>query len=428
MKIARKSAAPNVYAKRRQALVDLLRKQPGGENSVAIFFSGEEENLVPFLPDPNFFYFTGVSSSKAALLIQLTPQKSDEMLFLPAPDPAAERWTGKVLTSGSLTRPNAEPDAERLGAMKAAGFASVGSYHQLEDALIRPLRAANVIYLDFPEDALQGPIGLGQLFWEKVRTRYPFLQLRHLGRLASGLRRVKDSKEIAYMREAMNITARANDAITRQLRPGLYEFELQALIEFVFKSSGAQGLAFPSIVGSGPYSCILHYDKNRRMMKAGDLVVCDIGARKDFYCADVTRTYPVSGRFSKRQRQIYEAVLGARQAALDACRPGAFVHQVHKAASESIAKAGFAKYFFHGTSHYLGIEAHDKGSYDEPLVPGVVITVEPGIYVADESIGVRIEDDVLITEKGYEVLTLEIPREAREIEKLMAAPRKKIVY
>ncbi len=426
--VRRKAAAGGEYAQRRKTLAGLLRKQPRGENSIAIFFSGEEESLVPFLPDTNFFYFTGVASPKAALMIHLTPQKSEEILFLPAPDPAAERWTGKVITSGSLTRPGAEPDAERRDAMKTTGLSSVGSYHQIEEALIRPLRAASVIYLDFPEDALQGPIGQSQLFWERVRVRYPFLELRHLGRLAGKLRRVKGPEEVAAVKEAIAITARANEAITRHLRPGLYEFELQALIEYVFRSTGAEGLAFPSIVGSGPFSCILHYDKNRRRMGAGDLVVCDVGARKSFYCADVTRTYPVSGRFSKRQRQVYETVLDARRAALEACRSGAFVHQVHKAASDAIAKAGFSKYFFHGTSHYLGLDAHDKGSYDEPLSPGVVITIEPGIYIADENLGVRIEDDVVITSKGCEVLTEAIPREADEIEKLMSAPRKVVTY
>lgn len=423
-----KAATMSVYAQRRKALVELLRKRPEGENSVAILFSGEEESLVPFLPDTDFYYFTGVASPKAALMIHLTPQKSDEVLFLPAPDPAAERWTGKVITSGSLTRPNAEPDAERRDAMKSTQCATIAAHYQLEDALIRPLRAARTLYLDFPEDAFQAPIGQSQLFWEKVRARYPFLELRHLGRISGGLRRVKGAEEIAAMRQAIAITAEANGAITRHLRPGLHEFELQALIEYVFRSRGAEGLAFPSIIGSGPYSCILHYDKNRRRMKAGDMVVCDIGARKDLYCADVTRTYPVSGRFSKRQRQVYEAVLDARRAALEACRPGAFVHQVHKAASDAIAEAGFSKYFFHGTSHYLGLDAHDKGSYDEPLVPGVVITIEPGIYIAEENLGVRIEDDVVITKSGYDVMTKDIPREAGEIEKLMAAPRRVIVY
>ncbi len=420
-------AAPeDLFARRRKALVERMRKQPGGDAAVALFFSGEEQNLVPFLPDPNFYYFTGVESPKAALLIHTTPQKSDELLFLPAPDPAAERWTGKVLTAGGLTE-SADPDPVRRGAMKRTGFGSLSAYHQIEEALVRPLRAARTVYLDFPEDAIQGPIGLTQLFWERLRARYPFLELRHLGRLAGGLRRLKGPEEIRALREAIAVTRDAHAAAAGHLRPGMREYELQALVEYAFKVGGAQRLSFPSIVGSGPWSCILHYEKNRRTMKAGDLVVLDVGARKDFYCADITRTYPVSGTFTKRQRKVYDVVLAARDAAVAKVKPGVFVHEVHKAATEVIAKAGLGKYFFHGTSHYLGLEAHDVGSYDEPLEPGAVITVEPGVYIAAEELGVRIEDDVAVTAKGCEVLSADIPREARDLEALLAEPRKKII-
>lgn len=417
----------DVYAKRRQALKELLAQEPGGDQAVVLFFSGEELNLVPYDPDPDFYYFTGVESAGAALLITATPQKVDETLLLPAPDAAAERWTGKVLTAGTLTRPNAEPDVERKGVMKETGFGSVAAFHQLEQALVRPLRLARVLYLDFPEDAIAGPIGQTQLFWEHIRRRYPFLELRHLGRLSGKLRRNKDAHELKRMRVAAEITGEAHAAVTRALKPGMKEYELQALLEYVFRARGAQRLAFPSIVGSGPFSCILHYGRNDRTMRSGDLVVCDIGARKDQYCADVTRTYPVSGKFTKRQRQIYEVVLGALYAAQSAVKSGAMVHEVHKAAYDFIDHAGFAKYFFHGTSHYLGLEAHDVGSYSDPLEVGTVITIEPGIYIATEELGVRIEDDVVVTAKGCEVLTEAIPREAKAIEKLLAAPRRTLV-
>jgi len=417
----------DVYLKRRQALKELLAREPGGDHAVAIFFSGEELNLVPFDPDPDFYYFTGVESAGAALLLASSPQKIDETLLLPAPDAAAERWTGKVLTAGALTRPNADPDPERKGAMKQTGFGSVAALHQLEQALVRPLRLARVLYLDFPEDAIAGPIGQTQLFWEHIRRRYPYLELRHLGHLSGKLRRNKDAHELKRMRTAADITGEAHAAVTRALKPGLKEYEIQAVIEYVFRARGAQRLAFPSIVGSGPYSCILHYGRNDRTMRAGDLVVCDVGARKDHYCADVTRTYPVTGKFTKRQRQVYEVVLGALHAATAAVKPGVMVHEVHKAAYDFIEKAGFAKYFFHGTSHYLGLEAHDVGSYDDSLEVGSVITVEPGIYIASEELGVRIEDDVVVTAKGCEVLTAEIPREANVIEKALATPRRALV-
>ena len=204
------------------------------------------------------------------------------------------------------------------------------------------------------------------------------------------------------------------------------EYEVHAIVEFVFRSLGAQHAAFPSIVGSGPESCHLHYNQNRRTLLRGDLMICDVGCRKDLYCADVTRTFPVSGQFTRRQRTIYDTVLAAQEAALAAAKPGVLVKDVHQAATDVIAKAGFAPYFFHGTSHYLGIEAHDAGSYDRPLEPGVVITIEPGIYIAAEELGVRIEDDVLVTEAGAVRMT-HAPRDAGEIEKLLAKPRKTLI-
>jgi Xaa-Pro aminopeptidase len=250
--------------------------------------------------------------------------------------------------------------------------------------------------------------------------------MRHAARWVGDLRLVKDETELSAMRAAMAITDEAQGAVLGHLTPGMTEFKIQALVEYVFKALGAEALAFPSIIGSGPFSCTLHYDKNRRTMKRGDLVICDIGARKGFYCADITRTYPVSGRFTKRQRKVYDIVLRAQAEALSAARPGSLVKDVHQAATEVIAQAGFAPYFFHGTSHYLGLDPHDAGSYDRPLEPGVVITIEPGIYIAAEELGVRIEDDVLITPQGAEYMT-HAPRDPGEIEKALCKPRRAIV-
>ncbi len=413
----------DIHSRRREAFKDRLLKDAAGRPGAALFFSGEESGLQAFSPDPTFYYLTGVDVPHAALAFIMAQGKVSEALFLPESDPAAERWTVKSLAAGNLT-PEVEPDETRAAAAKTTGIGSISPYHQIEGALQRPMREAELLYLDFPGDGSAG--GPPQLFAERMRGRYPYLEIRHGGRLAADLRRVKDREEVRLMREAMAVTAEAHRAVLRHLRPGLSEREVQAIVEYVFTSQGAQALAFPSIVGSGPYSCILHYEKNARTMRAGDLVVVDIGCRKDLYCADVTRTYPVSGRFTKRQARVYDAVLEAQAAAVAAVKPGVLVRDVHQAAVESIAKAGFGKYFFHGTSHYLGLEAHDVGSYEKTLEPGVVITVEPGVYIAHEAIGVRIEDDVLVTAKGAEVLT-KPPRDRASIEKALAAKRRTIV-
>jgi Xaa-Pro aminopeptidase len=409
-----------IFAKRREKLKESLLKDAAGRSGVALFFSGEADGLGVFSPDPTFYYLTGVTEPRSALAILLTSSKANEMLFLPESNPASERWTGKTVCAGGLTAA-AQPDGARKRAAKITGHGAIAPYHELEAALLRPFRDAELLYLDFPREETR--IGLSHLYAEKMRLRYPFLEVRHGGRFVGEFRRVKDAHELRAMRQAMAITCRAQEAAARALRPGRFEYEVQAEIEYVFTKSGAQSVAFPSIIGSGPNACVLHYEKNARQMKSGDMVVCDVGCRKDLYCADVTRTYPVSGRFTRRQAQVYDAVLAAHTAAVDAARPGALVRDVHQAASESIAKAGFAKYFFHGTSHYLGLEAHDVGSYDAPLEPGVVITIEPGIYIASEGLGVRIEDDILITREGAEVMT-DAPRDRAAIERLTASGKK----
>jgi Xaa-Pro aminopeptidase len=416
--------AADLYAGRRAKLKGLMKEDALGRPTMALIFSGEERHLEPFTPDPTFFYLTGVESPGALLFLARTPRQDMEVLLLPATDPAKERWTGKLLSAGGLTT-DCQPDGLRAeaGAKTGISASTIGAFEQLEEVLIRPMREAAVVYMNFPEDMPPGQVGLVQHFADRLRTTNPHLQFRHAGRMVGDLRRVKDGMELDRMRAAMAVTDEAQRAVLGHLRSGMAEYEIQALIEYVFRARGAQQVAFPSIIGSGPNSCFLHYDKNRRVAKRGDLVICDVGCRKDLYCADVTRTYPVGGKFTKRQRKVYDTVLAAHDAAIAAAKPGVFVRDVHQAASEVIARAGFAPYFFHGTSHYLGIDPHDAGSYDLALEPGVVITVEPGIYIAAEELGVRIEDDVLITEKGAETMTL-CPRDPGEIEKLLARPRK----
>jgi Xaa-Pro aminopeptidase len=196
------------------------------------------------------------------------------------------------------------------------------------------------------------------------------------------------------------------------------EYEVEAALEFEFRRNGAERPGFPSIVGSGPFSTILHYDKSERRMQAGDLVVVDVGAEYGGYSGDVTRTFPVSGRFSPRQREIYQIVLDAQKAAIAKIKPGVRINDVHEAAMNYIRSKGYEKYFIHGTSHHIGLEVHDVGDTFRPLEANMVITVEPGIYLPDEQIGIRIEDDVLVTADGSRVLSI-FPREINEIEALV---------
>ncbi len=251
------------------------------------------------------------------------------------------------------------------------------------------------------------------------------------------LRTVKTSEELALLRRAIEITAAAHREAIRSIEPGMYEYEVEALIEYVFHRNGAESPGFPSIVGSGENAVILHYETNRRQMQAGDLVVIDIGAEYHGYTADVTRTVPVSGRFSPEQRAIYDIVLRAQEAGIRAVRAGAPFGAADQAARAVVAQGlqqlgllgrdgNVRRFFNHGTSHYLGLMVHDVGT-GGPLAPGTVITVEPGIYIPPAPdvdrkwwhIGVRIEDDVLVTEGEPVVLSTGAPRAPEEIEALM---------
>jgi Xaa-Pro aminopeptidase len=211
-------------------------------------------------------------------------------------------------------------------------------------------------------------------------------------------------------------------------RPGGYEYEIEAAAEHAFRAQGAERVAYPSIVGSGVNGTTLHYDKNRRRVEAGDLIVMDMGADFGYYAADVTRTIPASGRFTERQRALYDLVLGAQQAALDSVRPGTTLPRLDQIAREYLrlhsgdlcGRESCDAFFIHGLSHWLGMDVHDVGSLGTMLAPGMTFTVEPGIYLPEEKLGIRIEDVVLVTETGHRILSTGVPRAAAEIEALMA--------
>jgi len=217
----------------------------------------------------------------------------------------------------------------------------------------------------------------------------------------------------------------------KAVRPGLYEYQVAALMKYVFEREGCERPAYAPVVGSGFNSTVLHYSANTRRMEAGDVLVLDVAGEYSFYAADITRTLPVSGRFTPRQRQIYEIVLGAQKAAIAAIRPGVTVaragpNSIHKIVVDYLNAQGkdrlgepLGKYFIHGLSHHVGLSVHDAGPVTRPLEPGMVITVEPGIYIPEEGLGVRIEDMVLVTESGARLLTESLPREAADIERAM---------
>jgi Xaa-Pro aminopeptidase len=400
---------------RRAALLDRIG------TGIAIIRSADEKSIEgdypqdsDFRQDNDFFYLTGLETADSWLVLVARGEgQSDQtILYVPARDSAEERWTGPKLGPGpeaaaltgiSDTRPTSDVKAELHQLLNAPGVLLLyPRYGNQKDSML------------FRELGLTDSLGRA-------------VQKRNVRGLIGALRLVKDEDEIARLRKAIDITAEAEREAMKTARPGMWEYEIEALIEYTFRRRGAERLGFPSIVGTGINSTTLHYDKSRRQTEAGDLVVMDIGAEYGYYSADVTRTIPISGRFTPRQRALYDLVLATQQAAIDSVKPGMTIGRLN-----SISRAYMRehsgdlcggescdRYFIHGLSHWLGMDVHDVGDYSAKLAPGMVLTVEPGIYIPAEQLGIRIEDDVLVTANGYDLLSKGAPRSAAEIETLM---------
>ena len=394
--------SPEYYKKRRDSLLAKL------ENAAALVPAAWEKDLETFRQSNNFYYLTGVE--QPSLLLLLSPAaRSPETLFLPARNLAegnlSEAWTGAKLGPGAETE-------------KKTGVARAVDRSAFEATFAYLAGKIDRLYFDYDPSLLEGPVSAGEVMLKKLRDRYPHLEILPLSRITDSLRTIKDSVEIATLQKAVDITCRSLEETIRALEPGMYEYEVEAMIEYGFHRRGSQRPGFSSIVGSGPNSAILHYNSNRRKIEPGELVLMDAGAELDYYTADITRTVPANGKFSDRQREIYQLVLKAQAAAIEAVRPGVAWKEVLQAARKVIEEAGYGEYFIHSIGHYLGMDVHDVGS-SQPLEPGMVITVEPGIYLTKESLGVRIEDDVLVTQGGCRVLSASLPKSVEEIEALM---------
>jgi Xaa-Pro aminopeptidase len=390
-------------------------------SGVVIVRSAEERSIEGDYPqdsdyreDNNFFYLTGLEAPGGWLAVSAKDSAVvDAQLFLPARDAGSERWTG----------PKLGPDSVAVRLTGVAGVHDADSADVLIGRMVRsmssPARTGG-IYMLKNEAALEEPFTRQLLLGS--------MTVRDIRPLMARLRVVKDADEIARLRKAITITAEAQREAMKAAAPGMWEYELEAVIEGTFRRRGAERVGFPSIVGSGINSTTLHYDKSRRQTKPGDVVVMDIGAEYGYYSADVTRTIPISGKFTPRQRQIYDLVYATQQAAIDSTRPGITIQRLSQIASQYMEQHSGTlcgaspcnRYYIHGLSHWLGMDVHDVGgSTQQPLRPGMVFTIEPGIYIPEEELGVRIEDDILVTETGAEVLSAGAPRKAEDVERAM---------
>ncbi len=359
-----------------------------------------------FRPHAHFEYLTGVIDEPEAVLL-LDPGNPVEarrsMLFLAPLDPERARWDGYRMEINKALRDR-------------TGFESVFRSDVLPRALNAAAARSRRLACLHPPAAYTQPVTPDLAIFRKVADRLPGVTIEDRSDLLEKMRAVKSRNEVALIERAVAITAAGFQAVFQAIRPGLNEFDVQETIEHAYRTGGARGAAFPTIAGSGHNSTVLHYRANDQVLAEGDLICIDSGAFFGGYSADVTRTIPVGGSYTARQREVYEVVLKAQQAAIAAVKPGVTLAQVDGAARKVITAAGYGDYFIHNIGHHLGLQTHDVAP-DEPLRQGAVVTVEPGIYIPQESIGIRIEDDVLVTADGARNLSARIPSTVADVER-----------
>jgi Xaa-Pro aminopeptidase len=394
-------------------------------------FTGSEEisQAYIFAQEDNFYYLTGHNEEEAGLVILpalKAGQARDswdgprEILFLPAKNPQKEKWNGVRLSP-------ADPDIS-----SRTGFTSVQPFAEMRAVVEKLARYYPNFATILPYEKEVGgyPHEKGVVDWLQLAA--PAAKLKDIRGAIETLRTIKSPGELAFLKKAINLSLDAHLEAMKMMRPGLYEYQVGAKMVEVHAMGGAEAEGYAPIVGAGPNSTALHYDQLSRKIADGDIVVIDVGAQFSGYSSDITRTLPASGKFTRRQREIYDIVLGAQNAVFAALKPGmnfckSSDNSLYKISFEYINSHGkdlrgkkLGQYYIHGLGHNIGLDVHDPGESCKPLTSGMVVTVEPGIYIPEENLGVRIEDDVLITPTGFEFLSQRLPRDPLEIENIMA--------
>jgi Xaa-Pro aminopeptidase len=430
----RRDREPNsVYAERRAKLAAQI------DGPIVLWgFTGREESSQTYVfeQEENFYYLTGHNEEGAGLII-LPPSHdgngitgSDkwgpkrEILFLPEKNTAKEKWNGVRMSPS-------DPGIEAH-----TGFSVVKPFKEMRASVEKLADFYHSMCTILPYEKELGGYPHEKAVVDWLQLAVPQVKLKDVRVSIATMRQIKSPGEIAFLKRAIDLSFAAQLEAMRMMRPGLYEYQVAAKMVEIHAMGGSETEGYAPIVGAGPNSTALHYDKLSRKIEDGDIVVMDVAAQFSGYSADITRTIPASGKFTPRQREIYDIVLGAQNAALAAVKPGAYFSCKGKGeglfniARDYINSHGqdlhgkrLGQYFIHGLGHDIGLNVHDPGDSSgpcKPFEPGMVVTVEPGIYIPEESLGVRIEDDILITESGYKLLSERLPRDPEEIEKIMA--------
>ncbi len=389
------------------------------DNSLVIVFAGTApkktaDEKYQFTPNRNFYYLTGIEEEDHILVLSKINGEVKECLFIKEVDAIREKWEGKTIRKEEVFNICGIEDVNYLGDFDSFIEKTILSKEEIN------------IYLDLEKE------NKSYNFIREIKEKYFNINILNAYRLIGELRLIKTDEEVNRMRKAIDITIEGVKELMKNSKEGIKEYELEAYFDFVCKKNGVKDLAFKTIAASGKNATVLHYVTNDSELKNGDLILFDLGAQYKYYNGDISRTFPVSGKFTERQKEVYNAVLSVNERVIAEMKPGVSFLELNKKAKEWIAeecislglitnKEDVSKYYYHSIGHSLGMDTHDIELENRNVIfeKGMIYTVEPGIYIEEEGIGIRIEDDVLITEEGHEVLTKEMIKTIDEIEKFM---------
>jgi Xaa-Pro aminopeptidase len=414
------------FIRRRKALMDQVK-----EGMVILFGearyvrSGDLNPGAHFRQDNDFYYFTGIEDQNSILAI--LPKTKQSYLFLP-------RLTARQIRSDGINLLEDKEAKEKTG---LTGVLELGSFDQFISSNI--LRNDNTIYIRMiPRGRILGSsakrstvhysdqISLDYYRIKKLKEHYPFIEIKNITPFIDSLRLIKTAEEIETVRKIGRISANAIKEAMLATKPGVYEYEIEAAAMYMILKNGARGAGYPPIVGSGINTCTLHYSQNDKEVEDGDLILMDFGGDLDYMIVDITRTWPANGRFNPEQKEAYQIALEVQKACIDAYHPGVTTKDVQAHVAEVMKNKGLdSRGLRGGIGHYVGLAVHDVGPRGVPLKEGMVFAIEPGLYYPEKGFGIRIEDTVLITKDGCEVLTKDVPKEIEEIEELMAKRKSK---
>jgi Xaa-Pro aminopeptidase len=411
--------------KRRQTYLSNVQNQ-----SLSLFFSGfapirTADEFYPFSVNRNFYYLTGIEQENVCLVLAKGADKQESFLFIEPIDPVKALWDGAGLSF---------EEASKIAGIPVDHIKDIKTLQTFIAQTLSTTRRAQFgaidqIYLDLERLNENVPPTYPITFGHELIKLYPYVSLRSSQMILAEMRTIKDETEIAEMKKAISITKVGLERIMNNLKPGRYEFQVEAEYNYVLNLHRSYP-SFGTIAASGKNATVLHYRDNQSAIEPGSLVLFDLGCVSNLYCSDITRVFPANGTFTKRQKEVYETVLEVNKKAIEFLKPGIMLSEFNeygkKLLTEGAKKLGLIKedadimkYYYHSLGHYLGLDVHDVGNYAKPIPEGAVITVEPGLYIAEEGIGIRIEDDILVTSQGNINLSKDIIKEVQDIENFM---------